>query len=105
MCRIPAPLQFGDVRIAFGESDEYSFVFYKNTQVYGEWQGVSCALEAPPALLTCMHKPCPDQGENLPGRPEVFQAGVAGDVLLYWELCALLGTILPVYTAAAHPHV
>lgn len=27
--------EFGDVRIAFGESDEYSFVFYKHTKIYG----------------------------------------------------------------------
>jgi tRNA(His) guanylyltransferase len=26
--------EFGDIRIAFGESDEYSFVFHKNTTLY-----------------------------------------------------------------------
>ena len=27
--------EFSDIRIAFGESDEYSFVFNKKTNVYG----------------------------------------------------------------------
>ena len=27
---------FSDIRIAYGESDEYSFVFHKNTAMYGE---------------------------------------------------------------------
>lgn len=27
--------QFPDIRIAFGESDEYSFVFHKDTRLYG----------------------------------------------------------------------
>ena len=26
---------FPDIRIAFGESDEYSFVFHKTTKLYG----------------------------------------------------------------------
>lgn len=27
---------FSDVRIAYGESDEYSFVLHKNTTLYGQ---------------------------------------------------------------------
>ncbi|GAB4817751.1 hypothetical protein N2152v2_004797 [Parachlorella kessleri] len=27
--------EFGEIRLAFGESDEYSFVFYKHTNLYG----------------------------------------------------------------------
>jgi len=29
-------VEFPDIRIAFGESDEYSFVLHKDTQVYGK---------------------------------------------------------------------
>jgi tRNA(His) guanylyltransferase len=29
-------VDFPDIRIAFGESDEYSFVLHKDTQVYGK---------------------------------------------------------------------
>ena len=29
-------VDFPDIRIAFGESDEYSFVFHKDTKVYGK---------------------------------------------------------------------
>jgi hypothetical protein len=28
--------EFQDIRLAFGESDEYSFVFHKDCQLYGE---------------------------------------------------------------------
>lgn len=27
---------FPDIRVAFGESDEYSFVFHKTSKLYGE---------------------------------------------------------------------
>ncbi len=31
--------EFGDARLAFGESDEYSFIFHKHAQLYGEHAG------------------------------------------------------------------
>ncbi len=31
--------EFGEIRLAFGESDEYSFVFYKHTNLYGATLG------------------------------------------------------------------
>ena len=31
--------EFGEIRLAFGESDEYSFVFYKHTKLYGATLG------------------------------------------------------------------
>ena len=34
-CRQEVLQVFGDVRIAYGESDEYSFVFRKDTTLYG----------------------------------------------------------------------
>ena len=31
--------EYGDIRLAFGESDEYSFVFHKDTKLYGALPG------------------------------------------------------------------
>lgn len=32
--------EFQDIRLAFGESDEYSFVFPRECQLYGGWLGM-----------------------------------------------------------------
>eukprot|EP00887_Chlorella_sp_A99_P005211 scaffold1.g5211.t1 len=38
--------EYGDIRIAFGESDEYSFVLHKDTQLYGRRQSKLVSLLA-----------------------------------------------------------
>lgn len=42
---------FADLRIAFGESDEYSFVFHKSTKLYGEFLFSYLAFSS--SQLTC----------------------------------------------------
>lgn len=35
--------EFPEARMAYGESDEYSFVLHKDTQLYGKWLAAACA--------------------------------------------------------------
>ncbi len=42
---------FGEVRLAFGQSDEYSFVFPKNSDLYGEAKPAPLPPLPPPAAV------------------------------------------------------
>lgn len=37
---------FSDVRLAYGESDEYSFVLHKNTTLYGTLASITLQVHA-----------------------------------------------------------
>jgi len=56
---------FGDVRIAFGESDEYSFVFHKGTSLYNRRASKLSSL-----VVSCFSSAYTRYwGEHLPGTP------------------------------------
>lgn len=41
--------EFPEARMAYGESDEYSFILHKDTQLYGAWVAVASSAVCLPA--------------------------------------------------------
>ena len=73
---------FSDIRLAFGESDEYSFVLHKGTTLYGEsvWL-YNCQHTSPTIALHLRETQC--------------QADISGCVSLHGIVCAVLECLLP----------
>ena len=72
--------EFPDIRLAYGDSDEYSFVFHRKTDIYGEVY-----------MLLGLRRS--EQGGNLACLPALpfpraakLQAGVPGRILLHCQL-------------------
>ena len=92
--------EFQDIRLAFGESDEYSFVLGRDCQLYG-----GCALSFAQskqwvsgvvgACWACSNAANLHAATLLPCRPPRLQAHLAGHLLLHRHLCAALGGALP----------
>ena len=120
--------EFPDVRLAFGESDEYSFVLHKDCQLYGAaWLGSMvgwATLRAGEHTLDAW--PPSDEVDSsrpvvhfyVPGpsgqaaascplrcRPPRLQACVADHVLLQQQLRALLAMPLSRHPSGGHPSV
>ena len=70
--------EFGDIRLAFGESDEYSFVLHKDTQLYGKQEELE---QLPPAVYysTGLHHHRPR-----PKRPPRIQASLHSGLCVHW---------------------
>ena len=83
--------EFPDIRLAYGESDEYSFVFHKSTELYGT------RLHLLQQALHILSKLSSDLGLRQ-ARQATSKVGVAGGLALLRSLCPLLA-ILP----ARHP--
>lgn len=93
-CMFQAVMQeFRDIVIAYGESDEYSFVLRRSTELYRE-RNVVCLvlLDVPSRLL--LHHAVMWRGKNqawLLRRSAGLKAGVADLLLLHGQLCAAVG--------------
>ena len=78
--------EYPDIRLAYGESDEYSFVFHKSTELYG-------IRLHPLQQLPCIpNKLSSDLGLRQ-ARQATSKVGVAGSLTLLRSLCPVLANL------------
>ena len=75
--------EFPDIRISFGESDEFSFVFHRDTEIYGRLVPSADPLKAGMQCeRSCVAEACPVTRPQLQGGPSLIQT-----VLIACYLC------------------
>lgn len=85
-----------DIRVAFGESDEYSFILHKNTTLYGQH-----AAHFMPKYVTSQKCYMPQQQCF---RTPQLQAYLGHCLCIHCKLCPILGNLLPKPTPLGLAH-